>query len=1299
MGIVADSSGYWVTFENFSTFRGGVYRLNSSFSRTRTINFGTSGPTRPDILAEDPSGRFWVHDLSDGRIHRYNSSWSRISAFTPPSFSYEGSSIDLQGNIAGMDFDADGNLWFVTTFSALLVKYDVSAGRIDEDATISLFEIIDSEPFLTGGGYLAIDDIGDFWINDRSNIHRISGSNQSRIEHISAESLFGRNAEAFDMSSVDGGLVFTGTDHSSGSPRDVILQVNVPKPSIPPLQLAPRYLKIVVVQVGGGSILGSTDDDQKLPRGVISVLEVLFRQGLIREVEIFTGHLLTFNNFDVEDREGYSNSLLSAPVVTETLPSLTAGMTSFGGLSITIADPSMRRFFDGSETETTTQNPVRVYRTVCGKRSLVWNGFLDGVGVSATHQTTLNCRPIMKKFEQLADFGFAAKSPQWKNHNFLMPIVACKLIPWSVRTQAHSSVGTETYSLLGAGGITGGSFTTTLSEPVRSNRNAGSLTTYRYRDYARSLGTLMQAPYEGIQNFSGGASFDNNEPIKAKKELNNLAKEHLDRTKKPIYVSFSKSELPASVITVDRLGAISFQRGVFFAPTENTDDAYSRFYIDESNYVPAPIPRGALACGQNSSFTSQPFSERFLIGGSGDFSPFRTGDWRGIDLHDLKQGLRVRYVSSRGSLIGGREVQSNSVGYDDFSLFPSLSLGDSYCNWTHIPVPFSDAPLIGALRFPTTNGGFFERPVVRYSEIPNYRSYTFGPGYSDLPDSTVPHPLDSFFLATYTSVPSFTPSEDYYFKAVMYTPHQVGLTYFGRKYRGTGDELSLSKLEPEQYFYTQWCTFTAVNENVFSHEKEIQNHHSKVASYGSGSANRNRRVLWFRAVDGTDDRPRFNTWLARASQSPYPMARCKDMYTTESSFENDQSIRNERLQMIIPLGRAENNSLSYKSTDTQVDPAWKSGAASNMRVMPAYPRRIPVTGRTQTSYPILNLEGEGTGAYYVTAEYLALRTCGYWDTNIGLNPTANINSIDNFRGHYHHHRQDGKGVSPYNFLYSIVKSVGFEPDWAINDTQYDEMTAENPMQVLSNTGQTYKSLIDRTCPGLGKILRWDPTTNRVEIINWLSAHRDSTRDVQVLYDENCLRFEGLVSNSASIPSSFTFENPDILKGENTLEGFSEENKLLGRYVRVTSSILIQGKAVTIQTGTWHENATKGLGIYNQISDILGYRINVVNFTVGTEVLLGAGPLGTISVGSWVRMVSPAFSQGVADLFVVETASSELATQFRAYRFLGVGIQDLDDNNLPVGSPPISEADVPGDASAPDDEGLTDGETVTHRAYY
>lgn len=1302
LDIVADSTGYWVSFQDLNRFRGGVYRYNTRFSRTRTIDLGSSGPENPRLLAGNPSGGYWVYDDFGGQIHRYNSSWGGRSSFEPPSFSYEGDTY-AGYRLHGMDFDSDGDLWFITD-AGLLAKYDTSSRRVDESSIVSLYEVISSEPFFFGGQSLTIDDGGDFWILDGRYIHRLSGSN--RIEIIDTYQSLQNQVVLGGIGSEGGNLYGSSLEFTQGGdPRHLIWAITVPKPQIPALQLAPRYLKMMIVQSGRTSILGTTQNETETPQRILSVLEAIFRQGLVREVEIFTAHLLTFNNLDVEDREGYSNSLLAPPVVTESLPSLTSGMTSFGGISISIAAPSMRRFFDGSETETTTQNPVRIYRSVCGKRSLIWNGFLDGIGISAAHQTTLSCRPIMKKFEQLADFGFADKSAQWKNHGFLMPIVACKLIPWTVKTASHSPIGTETYSMLGER-FAGGSFTTDAAEDI-DGAGSSRLTTFRYRDYARSLGAMMQAPYEGLENFRGTNRFGSEEVFKPKKENNSLAKEHLNIAKKPTYVSFSKSEIPNSVMTIEpNGGAMSFQRGIFFAPTEREQDAYSRFYVDHTNYVPSPIPLGARAVGVSGNFVSQPGFERFFLGGSGQISPFRSGDWRNIQLSDLKQGMRVRSVTEGGLLV--RTRQGVSQGYDSFALFPSLNLGDSYCNWTHVPVPFEntedrfDSTLdrilsgfdFGARRFPPTNGGYLPKPIVTYIYITDY-DYSRRPSYSNYFDPPVPHPLDSFFRATYVGNPT-RPEIEYYFKATMYTPHQVGLTYFGRKGWDTNSDVNNRiAMEPEYYFFTQWCTYTSINpDSFFRHEDEIQRYHSKVALFSSSSSDRNKRVLWIDA-DGDDDET-YESWISMG-EYPYPMARCKDMYTTEQSFENDQKIRTDELQMIIPLGN--DTGLSYKSVDTQIDSSWKSGARSNMRVMPAYPRRISATGKIQNSYPILDLEGRESGAFYVTAEYLRLRDVGYWDTNWATNRDSHVNSIDNFRGHYHHHRQRGMGVSPYNFLYAIVKSAGFEPDWDIDATDHEEMTSENPMQILSNTGQTYKSLIDRTCPGIGKTLRWDPTQNKVEIIDWLSAHRDASRSVAVLYDENCLRFDGLTSSSASIPSSFTFENPDILKGENTLEGFSDENKLLGRYVRITSSIFIQGKAATIQTGTWHEDAAKGLGIYNQISDILGYRVNIVSFTVGTEVLLGAGPLGTISVGSWVRLVSPAFSQGVADLFIVETTASELATSFRAYRFLGVGIQDIADNTLPVGSPPADIGDIPGDDSPPDDEGLTDGADVLSRAYY
>ena len=1113
--------------------------------------------------------------------------------------------------------------------------------------------------------------------------------------------------------------------------------------------LFPRFLKFGIARQGSTTLIWKARRTNFVDYGELRGLSLDPGDTF----DLFTAHLLTINNLNAENRDGYSNSLLSAPVVRETLPSLTSAMTSFGGISISIADPALRRFFDGNDVQTTTQNPVRVYRSVCGKRSLVWSGFMDGIAINATHQTTLNCRPLLKKFDQLATFGFGDKARRWESTNFLLPVIACKLMPWSVQHAEHSPVGTETHSFLSNTGPQG-----SILQLSNWGTDIGKLEFINNRaiqpqkQYADDLTLSMLEPYVKPASARTRLTLDQDRELdKKREEVNRLGTEHLEAAKRPRYVSFNKSELTRSIVSIDKdTYKVTFERGIMFAPTTSVTEARNFLRPTLRNYEHSLIPEGAQL--QDRTFTSAPHYQRFLIG------------MRDLRLFDSPyQKIRTSYVKSGLNIMGSYPLTTSAAdisyarkgnvrfkGFDHFSLFPSLRLGDNYCNWTHIPVrlPSNVTSLyrdyIGAQDFPPLEGEALTRPIVRYVRS-NYSDVIIDPkggffAYDRVPSEVPPHPLDSFFRTTQIAPDSadgrFSGSNDGYIRWTMYTPHGVSLSYFGRKqgydiiedpddivdreprvidygYLKTED-----LLVPEYYFFTQYTTFLtyADSSSYSAQETELRNHHARIfQGAGTSFAINYRRYRQTVPGGGTaiDDATTLDIYypivqsISKLSQqtsflqngiNEIAMPRSKDMYSTEESFERDQDIQETgSLSINYP------DNLIIWATAIKVDPKWQSLASSSLRVMPAHPTPTrysnhPFESIYQNNFPVMSVETRNdSGAYYTSATYDPVNEVGYWDISKDLNPSAHVNASKNFMGYYHHHQADGRGVSPYNFLYSIVKSLNFDPDWEIDDTTYSEMTAENPMQFIGNTGQSYKSFVDRTCPCLGKALRWNPNKNKMEIIDWLSAHHSSDRDIKVLYDENCLLFEGMSASSVSIPSSIIFENPDILRGENTLEGFSEENKLLGRYSRLTSNLFIQGKSVMVQTATWNEDAKRGLALYDKIADILSYRVSIVSFTVGNEVLLGYGELGSLAVGNWVRLVSPAFVQGVADLFITETNASELTTQFKAYKFQGVGIQDIEDNDVALGAPPESEADIPGDSRAPDDRGIPFD--VENRIYY
>lgn len=1139
-------------------------------------------------------------------------------------------------------------------------------------------------------------------------------------------------------------------------------------------ELLPRYLRIGIIRGEGRSYLWSTDssavsNEREIPPSVFEQVEgIEERAG--ETIDIFTGHLLTINNFEVEDREGYSNSLLNPPQVTETLSSLTSSMTSFGGISIAIADPEIRKFFEGDITETTTQNPVRVYRTICGKRNLVWSGFFDGISISATHETTISCRPLMKKFDQLATFGFSEKTPRWRNAGSLIPIIACRLMPWSVEVSDHGAVGCEPWSLttqpnwndLASERVLGYVRGEILDELRKLRGNTffkAEADTYRVpsaatvsnfdvytllKDYNNRLSLSMidpsasplldSGPGELLNDIGSGAKSP------ARERANENAQDQLDLGRTPRYVSFKKDELTRSIVTFhprdgsEDSGKMRFERGIMFAPHTDIEEAREFIRPGHDNYEHSLIPWGASFRTKN--LTSSPHYEKFLIG-TEDYPLYPSSDTRfgGIRTRHIMPGLYLLAGTSANPDDQNRRVaryQAGHRGYDLTQVFPSLKLGENYCTWTHIPLPITVGDsrtgsqritpfLMGANLFPPAPAQALIAPRLHYRESDYDRSerdniFAFRYDWADRPV----HPLDSFFRTTQISPVSqligSTGSQPHT-RWTFYTPHGISLCLYGISFGGhtrdsrggntrdvsPGAASEIDKLfNNDFYFLTQFTSFLTHSDRSGRHAAEIRDHHvdRRVVNWSTRITDRS----YYTQMTET---PTGGLSFMHNGINEIAMPRSKDMYSTEWTFEQYQAIRKEYLKVSVEDPISSLIPKTIYPLSKQPNPQWDSKASTSLRVMPAHPpptRNLTLSDIEldiyKNEFPEMILEGNQSGAYYTTASYQIPSEVGYWDTSHYLNPNNHLNAANNFLGYYHHHQKRGKGVSPATFLHAIVGALGFEAAWDIDESFPNELSEGNPMQLVSNTGQTYRSLVDRTCPGLGKILRWSPLKNKVEIIDWLEAHqRSPSRNVEILFDENCIRFEGISHSPASTPSSITFENPDMLKGANTLEGTSDNDKLLARYVRVTSDLFIQGKSVNIKHATWNEAAVRSFRIWDEITDILGYRVNIVTFTVSTEVLLGLGGLGTLAVGSWVRLLTPAFSQGVADLFIVETSAGELETKFRAYRFLGVGIQNVEDNDLSVGSPPATVNDIPGSAADPDDVGVQDGADRLHRVYY
>lgn len=1073
--------------------------------------------------------------------------------------------------------------------------------------------------------------------------------------------------------------------------------------------LPPRYLRFGFIEAPDGEITSWSTTTTGVPTSIIPNDPDTGSPLTSGDLKVWTCHIVTFHNDPSIRKAGYEPCLRTAPTITESIPSLTTPTTSYGGVSFTLSDPLARRFFDGTQTVLSTQNTVRVYRRVCDARSLVWSGYVDGVTVSPQHEMTVSCRPIMKKFEQLALFGFESRTSAWEHNSYRIPIVAARIIPWAPRDQDHSAVGCETFSFLMARDKVRNENEQIFDRKYR--RGSPSVETVAaYVSYSRNIQSYMREPYDFEAMYEASSDYVER-AINALFEAQNVAvQNHFENDKTPAYVSFELSDLVPTAITVGRAfepdepespAIISFERGIFFGDSEED------FAINRKNYKTAYVPHGALGAGSISP-TESPHYEKFFIGtqplflNRGTSSSVPNSVYQGAyDIQNLNP-LRRQFLGPRGW----------QPGVDNSSTFPSLLLGDSYCNWTHVPVALNHPGRTFFGPWPLSGREVLAAPTIQYY-LPSYSIRRVGGqldpygryNYNHVPDA-VAHPLDSFYRWTLEqNKPNAARSESpdspsVYFRAVFYTPHQMQLCFFGRK----RDQISL--LAREVYFYTQWTTFRIIT--------------NYTAEFKSGSSSDHERELSLAFVrpgtrgiqvppNTTEGRYHYidsvpisgqegKTWLENGV-NPIPAPRCKDMYVTRPSFDLDASINTGLLSM---------KGADDRPLFIQVDPLHQGGGSSNLRVMSALPqpdssiassdalRRRASGGSTSIR---ADESPKGKGAFYVRAGYNT-GVCDNWDIHPQLNPTAWKNHKRHFRGYYHHDQTEAnQGVPPYLFVSSISKAVGFPADFDSNNTAFNEMTLSNPMQLIEDTSVTYQSLLARTLPGLGKILRWNSNTQRTQLIDWMTIHPSQTREISAVFDEDCLRFAGVAKAAASTPTSFTFENKDLLRGTSTLEGFSDDHLLMARYQKNTSNVFIQGKPLTIQTGTWWREPQQGIDHYDRMIEVLTRRTQVIDFTVPNEILIRLGELGTISVGKWVRVISPGVPNGIGDVFITDTIQTEGETRYKGYFFLGVGIDNIDDNTLKPAPPIIDEASVPGDTFPPLDERIADGIDALERIDY
>lgn len=244
---------------------------------------------------------------------------------------------------------------------------------------------------------------------------------------------------------------------------------------------------------------------------------------------IYTGHTLRVDSSSyrrVEDRSS-DPCLIAPPSITESIPSVLAGMPDFAAITITLGNPSLKILF--SSDFQTTNSQVRVYHvtaryTLRDPQELIWRGHITGVQFSGD-TTVISARPDTKRLQRPATFGFSEERVKWRANNYEIPIVCASLIPFSTITVPQQPVRVDFYQnwLSDLKNLLPG----TIPPPVDSS---SSLTQIRAR-----------------------AIYESNLAIaKSWATLHN-----------PTYVSFDLGDLVPSLLQMESDGTVHFTRGIF----------------------------------------------------------------------------------------------------------------------------------------------------------------------------------------------------------------------------------------------------------------------------------------------------------------------------------------------------------------------------------------------------------------------------------------------------------------------------------------------------------------------------------------------------------------------------------------------------------------------------------------------------------------------------------------------------------------------------------------------------------------
>jgi len=251
---------------------------------------------------------------------------------------------------------------------------------------------------------------------------------------------------------------------------------------------------------------------------------------------------------------------------------------------------------------------------------------------------------------------------------------------------------------------------------------------------------------------------------------------------------------------------------------------------------------------------------------------------------------------------------------------------------------------------------------------------------------------------------------------------------------------------------------------------------------------------------------------------------------------------------------------------------------------------------------------------------------------------------NNLFSFYYHHDMVGANsdhLKPSTFLYAVLRAAGLTPAFEQDGSDIPGSLNNHLMQLIEDTNRSYRDLISRVLPALGYIVRINYTSGEVELIDIATRQWEKWN-----MGDDIIQLNSIDADFDRQYSSFIFENDDMTRGKNTLEEWKDDPNQQGRFTIFNANPFVNGRTLTIKTGTWTSEFTK-------VATLLSLRRDRVKWRVSNFHLLAVdGRLMVPRIGDIVKLNSKKIpnSNNIMDVLVVYVSQNDVYTEFEGISF-------------------------------------------------